>query len=343
MPSPKWHALVRGVLCVFGLAASAFAVSMFVRGSVVAGLAGHILASVASGAVAAAAHGCKRSENTRRFLCAWVLSVGIPGAGPIGVLLVLVPIWARTRTLHDAAELVRDRCVSESETAFRTVDPTKESAPETIEPDDGFSGPPKRSHGRSQLERLLRRRSSSSRAAVRELQRALRQPEEEVRLLAHALLERQESAHRFAIEVAKRELEAAAKHFRTATYGTSATCELGCVGATHTVAAASRTNVRFQALRRLAFLHWTLVDRGLVPRELNAETLARASEYAREAFEFRSDSELCVLVCRIACRLRDSRSAQRWFELAVCSGTPERRLAQLHAELALVFRATPRG
>lgn len=253
------RAFVRGLAFGLGLACSLFALDMFARGFLMLGLAGHCVASFVAGCVAAAADGCSEQERHRRFGCALALSVCVPGVGALGVLLVLVPAWARGR--EDDAAAGGERFV------------------ETLELACGFEAlTPETSRSGSRVALLLTQRTDSSRASVRALRRALRHPEEEVRLLAHALLERHESRIREAIAAAQHELSAARER-----------------------------EERFQLLRRLAHLHWALVARELVPRELTRETLTRASEFACDAVALRTSAELSLLRVRIASRLQDPR------------------------------------
>jgi hypothetical protein len=283
---------------VIGAAISfaAWSPALLLRGFWPEAVLSHLAACLAAAVVAGVADDCSSRERWRRFVCACSLAAGLPGVGPVGVLLVLGPIWSRLDSGEGVAMSASPGLadgVEWSLIAARRAGRNLEQAGSTP----------------AQLELLLSLRNLPPRAAIRALRHALGAPREEVRLLAHALLERREAEMRLAIADAEAKL-----------------CEAGD---------GSR---RFQLQRRLAFLHWGLVESELVPREIAVEALTRAGDHARQAFALQEDGELCVLLARIRLRRGDGQNAQQWLKRAAEVGIPEDVLGPLFAETTFCLR-----
>jgi hypothetical protein len=286
------RALVIGAAISF----AAWSPALLLRGFLLEALLSHLAACLAAGVVAAVDDACSSRERSRRFACACLLAGGLPGLGPLGVMLALGPIWSRSELGEVVAAPAPLRGGDGVESSLngahrsrRKHEPTGSSA--------------------AQLELLLSLRNLPPRAAVRALRRALSAPLEEVRLLAHALLERREAQLRVAIADAESKLREARDGSR-----------------------------RFQLQCQLAFLHWGLVESELVPREIALETLARASDHARRALAQQEDGELCVLLARIRLRRGDGQHAREWLKRAAHVGVADDVLAPLLAEAAFCLR-----
>jgi hypothetical protein len=142
-------------------------------------------------------------------------------------------------------------------------------------------------------------------AAVALLWRALKDPEEEVRLLAFSLLETKTSAAYRVIQSLSKELETAGKEQR---------------GSLHT---------------RLAFAHWELAWQGLVQGEVLGHELTKASEQARKALEFDPRSaSVQLLRARIQIRRGGLAEADVALRCARVLGIPAASLRPYEAELA---------
>jgi hypothetical protein len=153
---------------------------------------------------------------------------------------------------------------------------------------------------------LLSQRGMPAATAVPGLRAALRDPREEVRLLAHALLDRRETRMRIAI--ADREAELQSPDLQ-----------------------AGR---RWQLLRRLAYSHWAIVDGELAQGELALHALARASSFAQAALALRADGELCLQLVQAHLRAGDGMRAWSWLQRAERAGVPCETRAPLYAEAA---------
>jgi hypothetical protein len=257
----------------------------------------HAVASLFAGAIAAGAGSATR-DDWGRFVVAGLLAVSLPGVGLCGVLLVVVPIWLAPPSC--AAIEARDTAVEDRPSA---ADEAAELASLLL----SSSLPP-----RQRVRALLAFRGMSARAAVPAFRAALRGGNEEVRLLAHALLERCEVQRRFAIEGLRAELEAGS---------------------------AARDEVRrWAALRGLAHAHWALAEDGLAQRESAGETLAQASRFAQQALALRQDGELCLLLARVELRRGDGLRAWRHLQLAERAGVSRDARAPLYAEAAFLLR-----
>jgi hypothetical protein len=142
-------------------------------------------------------------------------------------------------------------------------------------------------------------------AAVALLWRGLKDPEEEVRLLAFSLLESKVSAAYRAIQSLSKDLETAGEDQR---------------GLIHT---------------RLAFAHWELAWQGLVQGEVLGHELSKASEHARHALEHDPRSA-SVQLLRARIQIRRGRLAEADVALrcARVLGIPATSLRPYEAELA---------
>jgi tetratricopeptide (TPR) repeat protein len=256
----------------------------------------HAVASLFAGAIAAGAGSAQR-DDWSRFVVAGLLAVSLPGVGLCGVLLVVVPLWlAPPFAAAEARDTpVPDRPIAADEAAeVASLVLASSLSPE------------------QRVRALLALRGMSARAAVPAFQAALRGGNEEVRLLAHALLERCEVQRRRAIEGLRAELE--------------------------TASAAHDDARRWSALRGLAHAHWALADDGLAQRESAVEALAQASRFAAEALALRGDGELCLLLVRIELRRDDGLRAWQHLQLAERAGVSREARAPLYAEAAFLLR-----
>jgi hypothetical protein len=299
-----FESICRALLISAAISFAAWAPALLVLGFLPEAVLSHFGACLSAGVSAAVSDDCNSCDRWRRFTCACLVAAGLPGVGPIGVALVLGSIWSRGTS--DAAAVgsapigTAERSVGSSFTAVERAARARAGVGRDFEPVRSTA---------AQLEMLMSLRNVSTRRAVRVLRGALSDPREEVRLLAHALIERREAGVRSAIGDAARELRETRDEMR-----------------------------RFPLLRRLAFLHWELVESELVPRELAFETLTRASDHARLALALHEDGELCVLLARVRLRRGDGTHARYWLNRAAQCGIAEDVLAPLLAESAFVLR-----
>ena len=161
----------------------------------------------------------------------------------------------------------------------------------------------------ARLARLAARRGRDSPMAVARLRRALEDPEEDVRLLAHALLESKSRAAYDRIRVLRRELDAAPPPRRAAIEG------------------------------QLAQEHWELAWLGLVEGECLDEVLETARRHTLAALggDARSAS-LHFLLGRIALRRGATHEAERALLRAGELGMSPQLLAPYLAEAAFLAR-----
>jgi hypothetical protein len=283
------------LLFVSSLAAELGAVECVLRGAGQGALAWHIASSVLAAVVAGAAISC--SARSRRLLAgfAFVVAASLPGAGVLGLTVILTQL-SRTRQLHPLAvfQISRpdwsDSSLAASAHAARVLAPARSTG--------------------QRVQVLLSQRSMSSDAAVPGLRAGLRDPREEVRLLAHALLDRRETRLRVAIAALEAELQT------------------GLV----------EPGRRWELLRRLAYSHWALVEGELTHGELARDALGRSSRFAEEALTLHLDGELCLLLARAHLRQADGLNAWRWLQHAERAGIARDARAPLYAEAAFLLR-----
>lgn len=163
---------------------------------------------------------------------------------------------------------------------------------------------------------MLATRHMEERDAVTVLRAALRDPADEVRLLAYALLDRREKRLSAAIRRLAAELEAG----------------LPQPAAHH---------------QRLAELHWEMAYLGLATGEVLRHYLREARRHARRALAAApaggpeagvNRAELHFLLARVALWLEDHDEAQAALVAAAAEGLPRNRLLPYLAELAFVTR-----
>jgi hypothetical protein len=287
-------AVARASLAATALASEFGAADALLRNSIVVALALHVTASVLAGA-AAAAYGCERRGRWVRFAFALVLSGSLPGVGVLGVLLVVVLIVSRVAAT-DTPKLLclsrpdwQDSCLAAADRAEHML--------------------ARRRSPSQRIQVLLSQRGMPAASAVPGLRAALRDPADEVRLLAHALLDRRETQLRAAIGRIEAEL-----------------------------AAATDSSRRWQLLGRLAHSYWALVDGELAHGELAQEALERASRSAKEALELARSGDLCVLLVEVCLRQSDGLAAWHWLQCAERERVPLDVRAPLYAEAAFLLR-----
>lgn len=239
---------------------------------------------------------CEWSERCQRQLVAAALAACLPGVGVVGVAFVLLPLWRRTAATEPRAIVERepaeprDACRESAALAELLLD----ARTRPLEPS---------------MRRLRALRCLPLMAALPHWRAALRQPHDELRLLAHALIAQREREHQAAIERAQRRLTSVAPD-----------------------------RERWSALRALAFAHWELLCSERLPAESREHTLAAAGECARAALAIQAEAQLCLLLARVCLRQADGLSASHWLQRAGCLGVPTSCRALLHAEAAFLQR-----
>jgi hypothetical protein len=282
------------LLLVFSsIAAEMGAADALIGGRTWSALGWHLGSGLLAGA--AAAHGCEFRARALRAGFAFVMAISLPGSGVLGLVVTLLsPSHCRESLAPQVVQLSRpdwhDTSAAASEQAARML-----------------------AHSRSTGQRvrvLLSQRAMPSTAAVPGLRAGLRDGREEVRLLAHALLDRRETRLRIAIASLEAELERGL----------------------------SKPPCRHQLLRRLAHLHWAIVEAELAQGELARGALERARGFAEAALAARFDGELCLLVIRAHLRRSDGLNAWRWLQRAERGGVAREARAPLYAEAAFLLR-----
>lgn len=286
--------LARALFVVSSIGAELGAVDALLRGCVLLALACHFASSVLIGAVACVATSAG-AERWRHAGFAAVVAASLPGIGALGVVAVLSSSSRASGSRALAMmQLSRPDWSEASVVAAEHVDRILAISRSTGE----------------RVQVLLSQRGMPAAAAVPGLRAALRDPREEVRLLAHALLDRRETQLRVALAALEGELSVAG-------------------------AALGR---RWQLLRRLAYASWAIVEAELVQGELAREALARVGRLGAEAHALRADGELCLLLVRVSLRQSDGLAAWHWLEQAERAGVECELRAPLCAEAAFLLR-----
>ena len=280
----------RSIAALAAAACEAVAVVALIRGS---GAVAVVLHAAASSAAAAALHR-KVLEGSRAWSFALLFSamLFIPVLGALGVA---------------AVALTAPRAGTSPEPSFvvtripRPPDfPANRPAPACAQ------GP------KARLDALVALRGQIDRRAVAALQEALEDPAEDVRLLAHALLESRARAISRTIEETSRALEVVPPERR---------------GALHA---------------RLAREHWELAWLGLVQGECLEHALRSARRFATAALEAQPRSaSLHFLLGRIDLRLGAAAQAESAFLRAIALGMPRAVAAPWLAEAAFLQRRYP--
>jgi hypothetical protein len=255
----------------------------------------HVAACLLAAAVAGLGRGERRQRCYRR-LVALALCAGLPGAGVVGVLCVVLPNWRR-RARTESNPIV------ECEPA-EPRDACRESAALAELLLDARARPLEQS-----MRRLRALRCLPLAAALPHWSAALREPSDELRLLAHALIARAEARRQAEIERAHTLLDAAPPQIE-----------------------------RWALLRRLAFAYWELACSERMPRESLRHTLDAAREHAHAALAIHPEAQLCLLLTRVCLRQADGARALHWLQRAGCLGVSSASRALLHVEAAFLQR-----
>ena len=254
------------------------------------------LHAASCGCAAASIH-CRLLEGPARwsFVLVFAGTLLLPVLGALG--LAAVALATPRAPSSSGPNLVRTRVPGPPQAAVGAEPPRAGSAAS-------------RTRGRqARLAAVAEARGCSDPATIARLRRALEDPDEEVRLLAHAVLESKSRTAYRRIDQAARELQAAPPSRRTALQ------------------------------RELALEHWELVWLGLVEGECLDEVLGTARRHALAALDGEPRSaSLHFLLGRIALRRGDSREAEWALLRAAELGLPAAQLAPYLAEAAFLAR-----
>jgi hypothetical protein len=295
----------RSVLLAAGLGCELFAALAVWHGRGAIALALHSAASACVGLLAAA-DSCECRERWLRFGCGLLLASSLPGLGALGVLLALLPIWWRSDGSKAPALL---------EVSRPDWSDSSQQASEHAERLLARLSTPKMGTPSERVQLLLAQRGMPAVAAVPGLRSALRDASEEVRLLAHALLDRRET--RLRAEIARAEAELTVARSR----------EMFVSDPLRLV----------QLQRVLAHLYWGLVEGELAPGELGREALGHVRWCAQQALATRECGELCLLLARVCLRESDGLGAWHWLQRSERAGVPRESRARLYAEAAFLL------
>jgi polysaccharide biosynthesis protein PelE len=254
-------------------------------------------------ALHAASSGCAAASLHRRlvhgpagwsFALVFAAALLLPALGPLG--LAGLAFAAPRAEQPSEPDLVR------------TPVPAPPEPPAGADPPHAGSAP-SRTGREARLSALAEARGRSHPTAVARLRRALGDPDEEVRLLAHAILESKSRTAYRRIQLAERELES------------------------------TPPSRRAGLQRQLAMEHWELAWLGLVEGECLDEALGAARRHAHAALERETRSaSLHFLLGRIALRRGDSREAESELLKASGLGLPATLAAPYLAEAAFIAR-----
>ena len=254
-------------------------------------------------ALHAASSGCAAASIHRRLIdgpAGWSLALVFAGMLllPALGLLGLAALALSTPPAQESAE---------PELVRTPVPPPPEPCPGAGWPPDGSA--PSRTGRKARLAAVAEARGWNHPMAIARLQRALEDPDEEVRLLAHAVLEsKSRTAHR-RIHLVVRELEAAPPFRRPALH------------------------------RQLAMEHWELAWLGLAEGACLDQALEAARRHAQTALDAEPlSASLHFLLGRIALRQGHSRQAESELLRASELGLPATLLAPYLAEAAFFAR-----
>ncbi len=227
------------------------------------------------------------------------LSFFVPLLGTLGMLLAVFPALYLPRRQPEQAW----DAMSVPDLPFRPQD----SKRELMFSDGGLKDVLRyASNPEQRLNALFATRRMPARDAVPILKLALRDPVDDVRLLAYSMLDQQESRINQRIETALQQLPAAAPQQRAALHAT------------------------------LARWYWELAYLGLAQGSVLEHVLNQAREHTRQAIEHGSGGEAQLLAGRIAMEQGRLDEAEEHFQLAEQAGIGAEKLLPFRAELAFV-------
>ena len=301
--SPLLPMLGRGLLLSAALAMEGKAVWEFFHPQPVATwlptvLLLHGMACLALGLFAA---GSPADPDPGRIAFAFAFSLFLPGLGMPAVLLVVLPGLLRASAIRRIPYVAIARSFPED---------SGEAYPTRYGP-GGFRARllSRRIPASARLHSLLAVRQRATPGGNRLMKEMLKDPADELRLMAYGTLERREMEFQEAIARARDDLRMAGDDRQ-----------------------------RSLALRRLAFLHWEMAYQELVEGELSRFYLEQALDAARQALEMGSEesASLWVLTGRIQARLGAWEEAWQALDKAERLGTPMGRVTPHLAELAFL-------
>jgi polysaccharide biosynthesis protein PelE len=265
------------------------------------------LHALACGLLAFSARGLTAARQRGRGWTAFVLCFAffLPALGMLGILLAILPALSNPHR--------------ESILRFGTI--SRKPPEEFLEQQSPRFGPggfrarllSRRAFTSQRLESLLVLRNRKGPAGNRLMRELLKDPVDELRLMAYGTLERREMETQEAISRSQSAVRAAAD-------------DAG----------------RGRGLRRLAFLHWEMAYQELAEGDLSAFHLEKALESAQDALALDPyDGSLWVLVGRIQARRGLWDEARRALDSAHRLGAPAQRVLPRLAELAFLRRDFP--
>jgi hypothetical protein len=271
-----------------------------------AALVGHIATACALHALCAFWLAYASADGQLRSHAALALSVGgwalcTPVLGPLGLCLVVLPAFRKRRALP--ADGVVELELGALDPELKTHDAHHAPIVDVLL---GRSGQAQRIAAVMALRRIELAR------AVPLLRVALLDADEDVRLLAYALLERREKQLRAKIETGLRELAESEKLDTPAHRG--------------------------PILHALCVNHWALLQAGFVSGPAAESTLRAAVRYGSAALRLRTDGALAVLLACVQLRAGDAVAAIRYLNEAGATGTAPSVLSPLYAKAAFELR-----
>ncbi|MET0387081.1 MAG: hypothetical protein ABW321_14030, partial [Polyangiales bacterium] len=277
------------------------ALPLLAAGSVWLALAAHVTSALAFGLWAADGRVTARPA-TCAVACVLVLT--LPVLGAVGVWLIVVPAF-RNRRAAPVDDVIEVQMPSLS---HDDIEKASRPAAAPLEVTLRSGGAASR-----RVASVMQLRRMDAQRAVPLLRVALCDPNEDVRLLAYALLERREKDVRADIDRLLAELAQIATDETT-------------------------TVKRAGVLRRLSELHWELVHGSFVSGEIEAHTLKDAVRHGHASLLLVPDGSLALLLARIRLRSAHARSAVRYLRAAEQLGVATQVLAPLYAEVAFMLR-----
>jgi len=231
-------------------------------------------------------------------LGALLIAAFLPGAGALGVLWVALPSWRR-RASSLGPKLVERALPRFSQEALAHHHPSAPIVADALSPARPLD---------ERVAAVKALRHMEATRAVPLLRRALGDPAEDVRLLAHAILDRRERAIRMQLDQ-----------------------QLARLASTPAGVA------RMRAHAAIAQQHWELAYAGFLSGDGARQALERAAEHALEAGRA-GDPAALLLAVRAFLRLGQADPARATLTEAAARGLDEARIAPLQAELAFLER-----
>jgi hypothetical protein len=308
-----WHTALYTFLIVGAAAVEASAAQALLEGALELASAAHAGAAALAGV--AGAQSCwrlghslphdrfgLRSEGLRLAWVSGSIVLALPVFGLGGIVVLALTTRARRHARHRPLRELDSPWVR---MAALGAAPGTSAGGRSIEPATEMSL-------QARLDRLLVLRRVRGARAVRGMRLALSDRNEEVRLLAYALLQQREAALRVTLDGAQAELQRCGALDRACTAHVS----------------------KRGWLLRLAQAHWELASSTLVSGEAARAALDAALQFGQDALAIRFDGATALLLAGVSLARDDVAGAHRWLGYAAREGVSAAARASYEAEVS---------